>query len=314
LFEEHYGAPSVNALSQAGKAYLESANDGVLSDRGILMVAQSGQEIDLATEAKAFHMAPLSVPEACAIIPILNPEKITAAALSWGAKDIDTDRLIQNFARDCRAKGGEIRTSARVSAIAKTHHGWDVRIGPETISAKILINAAGSWVDEIASLAGISRIGFQPYRRSMARTPAPNGLNITKWPVLFGVGEAWYAKPDAGQLIISPAEEHPMVPCDAYADDLVLAEGIARYSEVVTSEVTRITSNWAGLRTFAPDRTLVIGFDPDDSTFFWLGGQGGYGFQTAPGASQLVADLIGGTTSDLSAKTIAALSPTRFSG
>jgi glycine/D-amino acid oxidase-like deaminating enzyme len=103
-----------------------------------------------------------------------------------------------------------------------------------------------------------------------------------------------------------------MPPCDAYADDMVLAEGIARYSEVVTTEVTRVTANWAGLRTFSPDRTLVIGFDPGDPTFFWLGGQGGYGFQTAPGASQLVADIIGGTTSELSDRTIASLSPTRF--
>jgi D-arginine dehydrogenase len=312
LFEEFYGAPSITDMNRAGKSYLESAHGGVLSERGILIVAEPGEESQLAAEAKSFHMDHISVPEALAIIPILDPAKITAAAHGNGAKDIDTDLLIQNFARDARAHGAEIRTSARVSKIEKTSQGWSITAGLETYTTKLLINAAGAWVDEIAALARIATIGFQPYRRSMARIPAPGGHDLSKWPMLFGINEAWYAKPDAGQLIISPAEEHPMPPHDAFADDLTLAEGIARYSEVVTTEVTRMTSNWAGLRTFAPDRTLVIGFAPTDPTFFWLGGQGGYGFQTSPAASELVAQLIGGTQTTLAAATVAALAPQRF--
>jgi len=130
--------------------------------------------------------------------------------------------------------------------------------------------------------------------------------------MLFGVGETWYAKPDAGALIVSPAEEHPMPPQDAWADDMVLAEGLARYEEMVTEPVTKLLSNWAGLRTFSPDRVLVIGPDPQVPSFFWLAGQGGYGFQSSPAASQLAADLIAGRPPALSADLIAALSPARF--
>lgn len=103
-----------------------------------------------------------------------------------------------------------------------------------------------------------------------------------------------------------------MDPHDAWADDMVLAEGLARYEEFVTEPVTRLISNWAGLRTFAPDRVLVIGHEKADPSFFWLAGQGGYGFQSSPGASQLAADLIGGRASALSPDLIASLSPTRF--
>ena len=130
--------------------------------------------------------------------------------------------------------------------------------------------------------------------------------------MMFGCGETWYAKPDAGALIVSPAEEHPMPPHDAWADDMVLAEGLARYEEMVTEPVTRLITNWAGLRTFSPDRSLVIGRDVDQPYFFWLAGQGGYGFQSAPAASQLVADLLGEGRSPLGASLIAALSPARF--
>ena len=119
-------------------------------------------------------------------------------------------------------------------------------------------------------------------------------------------------KPDAGALIVSPAEEHPMPPHDAFADDMVLAMGLARYEEMVTEPVTRMIANWAGLRSFAPDRVPVIGFDAKDPTFFWLAGQGGYGFQSSDGASRLAADLITGEQGGFSAQLVAALNPARF--
>ena len=105
-----------------------------------------------------------------------------------------------------------------------------------------------------------------------------------------------------------------MDPHDAWADDMVLAEGLARYEERVTVPVTRLLASWAGLRTFSPDRVPVIGFSPSEPAFFWLAGQGGYGFQSSPAASQLVADLIAGRTPALDRNAVAALSPTRFPG
>jgi glycine/D-amino acid oxidase-like deaminating enzyme len=130
--------------------------------------------------------------------------------------------------------------------------------------------------------------------------------------MFFGVGESWYAKPDAGFLLVSPADEDPVEPHDAWADDLTLAQGLALYEEMVTEPVTRLLSSWAGLRSFAPDRTLVLGRDPDCPAFIWCAGQGGYGFQTAPAASQLLADLVTGRPSALPHDIVRQLSPERL--
>jgi len=147
----------------------------------------------------------------------------------------------------------------------------------------------------------------------MARMPAPGGHDPASWPMIIGAGETWYAKPDAGKWIVSPAEEDPVdAPHDAWADDMVLAEGIARYQPFVTEDVTRVETTWAGLRTFSPDRTLVLGRDAAEPDFIWCSGQGGYGFQTAPAASQLLADLIAGRAPALPPEIVAALSPERF--
>jgi D-arginine dehydrogenase len=312
LFEPRYGAPAVVALSFASEAYHRHANGGVLSPRGLLLVEKAERREMFDADIVDMGLEEISLAQAQAMVPILNPQTVAFAAHADHAWDIDTDLLLQNFAREARANGAQLLTGSRVETVQRTGIGWSVHCANASYEARILINASGAWVDEIARSAGLAPLGFTPYRRSMARIPAPGGLDVSRWPMLFGGGEDWYAKPDAGALIVSPAEEHPMRPHDAWADDMVLAEGLARYEEMVSEPVTRVISNWAGLRTFAPDRVLVIGPSPHDSAFFWLAGQGGYGFQTAPAASQLLADLISGATPDLDTEIVACLAPNRL--
>lgn len=311
LFVMGYGAPPVVALNEASEDYLRRANGGVLSPRGVMIVAREEEAAAFEAEVAEMRAERLSLVEARTRVPVLNQGALAFAAVSADALDIDTDRLIQDFAREAR-RNGEIVTRARVTALLRAGGGWGAETAGGSHAGRLLVNAAGAWADGIARLAGARPLGLTPLRRSMARIPAPGGHDLSSWPCLFGAGESWYAKPDAGALIVSPAEEHPVEPHDAWADDMVLAEGLARYEAMVTEPVTRLLASWAGLRTFAPDRVLAIGPDPAVPDFFWLAGQGGYGFQTSPAASRLAADLIGGSAPDLPPGTVAALSPARF--
>ena len=311
LYEPRYGAPAVVGLSMASEAQFRSL-PGVLSPRGLLLVgkAEAAEAFEQDLEAMAFDR--ISVEEARGIVPILNPATVAMAGYAAHAEDVDTDLLMQGFAREAKARGAQVLTRARVTAIAKDGAAWRVTSAAGEFTARMVVNAAGAWVDQVAAMAGVRPLGFTPYRRSMARIPAPGGHDVSRWPMLFGPGEDWYAKPDAGALIVSPAEEDLMEPHDAWADDMVLAEGLARYEEMVTEPVTRLLASWAGLRTFAPDRVLVIGRDAREPAFFWLAGQGGYGFQTCPAASRLAADLIGGRAPEIGPDLVAALDPARF--
>lgn len=310
LYEPRYGNPAVVALSLASNAFYQGS--GLLTERGFMFVDTPDQEARFRGHVKDFELEALSLDEARAILPILNPETLGFAAYANHAWDIDTDALLQGYARTARGAGASIVTNARVSAIAATAGGWAVEAGGQRYEASVLINAAGAWADEVAQLAGLAPLGLTPLRRSMARIPAPEGMDVRRWPMVIGGAEDWYMKPDAGALIVSPAEEDPMPPHDAWADDMVLAEGLARYEEAVTAPVTRLLANWAGLRTFARDRAPVIGFEPAAPGFFWLAGQGGYGFQSAPAAADLVAALLSGRTPTLEAATVSALSPARL--
>lgn len=312
MFEENYGPPAVVALNKASAEYHAKANGGYLTPRGLMLISGPDQAAQFRDDLKELNLEEISFAEAQALVPILNPETVTLAGLHLAAQDLDTDRMVQDFAKQARRNGSQVITRAQVTAISHDATGWQVEAGGENYAAKHLVNAAGAWVDEIAALAGVAPIGIQPKRRSMARLPAPGGHDVTKWPMLMGVGESWYAKPDAGKLLVSPADADLVAPHDAYADDMVLAEGLARYEEMVTTPVTRVESNWAGLRSFSPDGALVLGPDPDQADFIWCAGQGGYGFQSAPAAARLLADILGGRSSELDAASCAALSPERL--
>lgn len=308
MFEENYGTDTTCTLNRASRPYHEA--QGVLSPRGLMIVTNAEDEEQFQRDLVTMRMNEVNVSAAFDRVPVLAPNVIRAAVHD-DAHDIDTDRLLQGFLKEARRAGAVVKSSSRVTAIERAAC-WQISDGQTEIEADILVNAAGAWADEVASLAGVKKIGLQPNRRSMARLPAPGDHDVRRWPMLFGPGESWYAKPDGGSWLVSPAEEHPIKAMDAWPDDMVLAEGLHRYGAYVTEHVKRPIATWAGLRTFSPDRSLVIGADPDMDDFFWCAGQGGYGIQSSPAASQCLADLVFGEAPVLTREVVDALSPARF--
>ncbi len=313
----NYGNAVLRALNRASEDVLRTGGDlaerGFLSPRGLLYVAAGGHEahLDHAMQG-ADGMEEIGADEAARLFPLLRRELVARAAVERDASDIDVDALLQAFLRTLRADGGEVVPRAEVSAMRRQGGTWRVETAAGAFEAPVVVNAAGAWGDVIASRAGVAPAGLQPMRRSIAVVPVPDGHDPRRWPLAASAAEDWYAKPDGGRLWVSPADEDPVEPHDAWPDDMVLAEGIDRFQRMVDMEVTRVERSWAGLRTFAPDRTPVVGPEPGADGFHWLCGQGGYGIQTSPALSRLAADLILGLPPALPDATVAALSPARF--
>jgi D-arginine dehydrogenase len=169
---------------------------------------------------------------------------------------------------------------------------WHVDTPAGSYAAPVLVNAAGAWADSIAVTAGIAPLGLVPKRRTAFNVPAPAGVDIHAWPMIDDVGGDLYFKPDAGQLLVSPADATPSEPVDAQAEDLDVAIGVERFEQVTTVNVTRVSRAWAGLRTYAHDGSPVVGYDPTADGFLWLAGQGGYGIKTSPALSRACAALL----------------------
>ena len=317
IFIRNYGNATLRALNAVAEPIFEQPGEisdkPILSPRGELMIA-SEEELPVldAYLDGAVGVERLTGKEAAEIVPILRPERIAGALIERDARGIDVDLLLQGYARMLRGRAGRIVTGAAVQALRHEAGQWHVETAQGRFAAPVIVNAAGAWADDIAAMAGLPRLALQPYRRSAAIIPAPAGHDTEHWPIFGSIAETWYAKPEAGKLMVSPADEDPVDPHDAWPEDMVLAEGLHRFEQAVTHEVTRLEHSWAGLRTFAPDRTPVAGFDPRGTGFFWLAGQGGYGVQTAPALSQFSAALLTGAAPMLDAVTCVALAPDRL--
>lgn len=297
---ENYGPPPVRALTRAGRGFFEQPPAGfvehpLVGPRGVLVVAGPGQDEAMAHWFEdGSTMEARSVEQALAMVPLLRRDQVVSAAYESDAQDIDVDALHAGFVKRFRAAGGRILARAEVTGLSGTADGWTVESRAGVFTASVVVNAAGAWADRVAELAGLGALGLVPKRRTAIIVDGPgNGLKCTGWPVVGDALHSWYCKPEAGgKLMVSPADETPSEPCDAQPEELDIAITVDRFERAMDLPVKRIEHSWAGLRTFAPDDALVIGFDPRAEGFFWLAGQGGYGIQTSPAASRLAAGLI----------------------
>lgn len=325
LFSTIYGPEPVRALSRASAATLfspqpEFSDDPFATPRGVLYIATADQAAGL----KAFQSAPdvaamtrvVSPDEALALCPIINPDRLAANLLEPDAADLDVHRLHQAYLRRLRVHGGQLLTDHAVAAITRVGGAWRVTAGGADHSAPILINAAGAWGDQVAGMAGVEALGLRPLRRTVVLLDAPEGMDIAAWPMVIDADEAFYFKPDAGRILLTPADETPSPPCDAQPEEWDIAVAVDRLESATSLRVRRVSHRWAGLRTFAPDGVPVAGYDPSAPGYFWLVGQGGYGIQTAPALSLLAASLVLGESLPASLEGFGidpdALSPARF--
>jgi len=230
----------------------------------------------------------------------------------------DVDVLHRGWLRELKAHGGELVVNAEVVRLSRQEAGWRVGTPDLQIDAKTVIDAAGAWADVIAEMAGVRKVGLQPNRRTALIVAAPPDSNSDDWPMVIDVDEQFYFRPDAGALLLSPGDETPTEPCDAQPEELDIAVAIDRVQTATTLDVQRVRRSWAGLRSFVPDRSPVVGYAPDAAGFFWLAGQGGYGIQTAPAMGRLACALAQGEAvpDDLARCGVDAhdLRPERFAG
>lgn len=296
LFAETYGNTIVRALSVASRAAIV---DGGFAEhvRGALHFG--GRDDDrmvdeLARKYQALvpSVRRLSPDDVNALIPVIRADTTCGGVYEPGALDIDTGKMVHASAASLKARGGTVISGEEVLEISSLSGRFRVATSAGSYGADMVVNAAGAWVDVIGERAGLTGLGFAPKRRTAFMFDPPQGVDAHQWPLAVDLHERFYFKPDAGKLIGSLADETDSPPCDAYPEDIDVAIAVDRIEQATELRIGRPQRPWAGLRTFSPDRTPVVGFDPRLPGFFWLGGQGGYGFQVSLTLARIASALL----------------------
>ena len=327
LFLETYGTPAIRAMTRASRSFLQAppadfCESAILSPRGVVYIAGPDQLALLdATEAELRPHSPslerLPPDALAARLPFLRRDALGGGLQEGGAADIDVHSLHQGYLRGLRKRGGVLRTGAEVVAAQRSDGLWKLTLADGShVQARTLINAAGAWADVLGEMAGAAPIGLSPCRRTAFTFPAPEGLDLAQMPAIIAVDESFYIKPDARQLLGSPANADPMHPHDVAPEEIDVATGIFHIEQMTHFTIRRPSHTWAGLRSFVPDGEMVIGWDGAVDGLFWLAAQGGYGIQSAPAYALLARNLVLGEALDesLQAQGVdpAAMSPARL--
>ncbi len=325
MFFESYGNATVRGLTRASRAFLEQPPEGfadvaLMTPRAALFVAGPDAESRLQDLLSSFQEGTglKAVPreEALRLVPILRPEAVAAAALDDSGRDMEVAAILQGYLRLLRRAGAQLVLGAGEVSLQRRAGQWTVDSRAGRFQAPVVVNATGAWADVVARQAGARPVGLQPMRRTAMTIPAPEGHDTRHWPMVIDVDETVYFKPDAGQFLLSPANEDPMDPCDVAPEELDIAIAVDRFETLTTHPVRRIAHRWAGLRSFVVDRSPVAGWDTQAEGFFWLAGQGGYGIQMAPALARAAASLLMGQAlpADIAAQGVTpqALSPARL--
>jgi D-arginine dehydrogenase len=299
LYTPNYGPDLVRLINKQSHEFFYAPPEGftehsLLSPRGMMMVASPEQESEFKVKMRDYTpgIEEITAQEVLSRAPFLRLDQVVGGTYESGVFDMDVNAIHQGYLRGFTKRGGELLVSSPASSLQWSQNHWVVKAGDRIMEARIVVNAAGAWADEIGRLAGAESIGLIPKRRTAAMIDAPAAINLDTVPAMDFMGCENYIKPEKYQLMISPGDEFPVAAQDIQPDDFDIAVLVDWVESITQINVTKINHQWAGLRCFVEDGKPVVGFDPKLGNFFWLAGQGGYGIMMAPALAKATAELV----------------------
>lgn len=303
-----YGPDPVRALTAATLGLMPAIEDRmgerILSPRPLVVGAVAPDAAELAAIARGEAEAPADPIEALLaqdrgfrridpehaqeLLPFLRRDVLRGAAVDDASKEVRVPLLLRAYEEMARERDARILTGWRVREIQRRGSSWVLETEGGDVSTGYLVNAAGAWADEVASLAGLRPRGLRALRRTVAIASVETGAVASDAPMLVDDRDAVYLRPHEDGLLASPMEDEPSAAEDAQPREEVVAETIRR-AESLTTLGLEPRRAWTGLRVGSPDGAPVMGRDGDVETFIWLAGQGGYGIQTSAAAGRLAA-------------------------
>ena len=301
-YTDAIGGAVVQALSEETRRFIESPPEGftqapLLVNRPVLLAIGHDTANSHFDEAALAHVMGRLLhridADACLEhCPVLRRDRLSHGIFEPTAGDIDVHAIHGGYLAAARRAGANLVCDAEVLSMTYRSRDWHIETRAGRFTAPVVVNCAGAWGDELARLAGVAPLGLQPCRRTAFTFRGPEGMDISRWPLVADDGESFYFKPEAGLIMGSLADETPSAPCDAQPEELDLAQAAENIMAWTTLDIRRFEKRWAGLRSFLPDRLPAAGWDTEADGFFWDIGQGGAGIQTSAGLSEYCAAII----------------------
>jgi sarcosine oxidase subunit beta len=282
-FTDEVGAPI--DLHQDGYLFLLSKSEHVEAFRAAVAL-QRGLGVDVEW---------LSPGDAARYAPGVSMDDVVAATFCGRDGIADPAGLTAGYASAARRAGVEIRRGVEVTGIHVDGRGVAaVETAGEVISTRTVVNAAGPWAGYVAALAGVA-LPVSPLKRHIfIAAPPTSGWPISSRTMVIDFASSFYFHREGAGMLFGMGDPGQAPGFDQSVDWRVLERiqpvAARRFPCLEDASIARA---WAGLYEMTPDANPVIGRCGLDG--FWaIAGFSGHGFQHAPAAGRILADLMRG--------------------
>ena len=241
--------------------------------------------------------------------PFLRFEDLAGGSYTKDDGFYGSIEVLQAFVKKARQGGAVYLERVRVSDVSisgKRVIGVSTAEGYE-IKADVVVNAAGPWAGQVAAFAGLE-LPIGPLKRHLFFTDIFDEIPDVL-PMVIDIDSGWYMKREGRGLILGgpTGEKSFSHHVDFDAKEWTANKSIQR---VPALERARIIRGWVGHYELTPDHHAAIGTFPELENFILAAGFSGHGFQHAPAAGLVVAELI--VDGQVQTADIHPLRPTRF--
>lgn len=247
----------------------------------------------------------LSPKEAQALAPGLDVTGVKGATYCAADGVADPNGVTVGFAKGAQARGVEVVRETEVTGIRLAgNRVVEVQTSRGAITTPLVVNAAGPWAKSIGRMCGVD-VPVEPERRHIfiASPPAggswDDGANAGRVPsnklLVIDFDTSFYFHREGGGVLfgMGDPDEQPGFDITVRWDFLpkVIEVAMQRLPALADAAVSHA---WAGLYEMTPDHNPIIGPSSDVEGFYTIAGFSGHGFQHAPAAGRILADVITG--------------------
>jgi sarcosine oxidase, subunit beta len=168
------------------------------------------------------------------------------------------------------------------------------------ISTPVVVNAAGAWAAQVATMAG-AELPVEPLRRQLVPTEPFDQLP-KRFPMVIDMSTGFHFRREGKGILLAwnDPEETPgfKTDFDGTFVEKILTHAASRVPVLSEAEVNPRRA-WAGLYEMTPDHHAIIGPAPNIEGLYFVNGFSGHGVMHSPAAGRIAADLILHGHSDL---------------
>jgi len=232
------------------------------------------------------------------VVPMLNVEGVRMA--TYCAKDGSANPFLTTkaYADAARRLGVEIELYTPVTRILSDGPritGVETQRG--TVSAPIVVNAAGSYSVPLARTLGVE-LPITPYRREILVTePLERFFDPMIISFSFGI---YFRQAKHGSVIGGFADpEEPGGFNETSSLDFLVTMSKKLVHLIPALHSVKVVRQWAGMYDLTPDARPLLGPTDGFEGFYQASGFSGHGFMIAPEVAKLVAQHIAGREPDI---------------